>query len=240
MSLFTTKKFAVCTLAIGEEYKLAVEPSQQTKRDYCSLHGYDYIDDESVYDKSRPIAWSKLLLIKKYLPKYDYVVWIDADAIIMDLTQKLEDKIYLMDDKDLMVISDFYQINSGVIFVKNTPKALEFIDTWYNKEEYINVGDWDQAALINMYKNKLDNIDNVLKVNTFEVEKYIQVYWFSYRPGFFILHLAGYGSGLNQLANDIRRYCPIRMSTDTDESYASRIEWLKSGVVDYIRSVLGQ
>ena len=59
-------KFAILTLAIGDQYKKTVQPSQQTKKEYCARHGYEYIDDESVYDPSRPIAWSKILLIKKY------------------------------------------------------------------------------------------------------------------------------------------------------------------------------
>jgi hypothetical protein len=165
-------------------------------------------------------------------------VWIDADAMIMDPTQKLEDKIALMDGKDLMVISDFYQINSGVIFVKNTLRAMQFIDAWYNKPGHINSQDWEQSALIDMYKNNLDGAKEVLKVNTFEVEQYIQVYWFSYRPGYFILHFAGHrGDHVGQLHDNVRRYCPVRMSNDTDERYVQRMEWLKGEVINYIQSL---
>ena len=45
------------------------------KRDYAELHGYELIvagsDD---VDKSRPAAWSKLLLLQKHLKNYDYLM----------------------------------------------------------------------------------------------------------------------------------------------------------------------
>ena len=52
------------------------------------MHGYDYIDDESVYDNTDYHGLKYYLY--KNISNYDYIVWIDADAMIMDNTQKLE------------------------------------------------------------------------------------------------------------------------------------------------------
>lgn len=45
------------------------------KKAYAALHGYDVIvataDD---IDRSRPAAWSKLLVLQKHLGSYDYVM----------------------------------------------------------------------------------------------------------------------------------------------------------------------
>jgi hypothetical protein len=75
-------KIGICSLAIGDLYKSIVSYGIKSKREYCIVQGYDFIDDETVYDKTRPIAWSKILLLKKYLCKYDYLVWLDADTMI--------------------------------------------------------------------------------------------------------------------------------------------------------------
>lgn len=229
-------KIAILSLAIGESYKKAVYPSQQTKMTYCMRHGYDYIDDESVYDKTRPIAWSKILLISKYLPKYDYVVWIDADAMIMDLSQKIEDKLQLMKGKDMMVISDWKMINTGVIFVKNTPQVKEFLAVWYAQTDFLNSHNWEQDALVNIHSTGYGNVHKVLHVNTHRYEAQIQSYTFAYKKGHFILHLAGYRSSkkerIERLAYDLKRFCPVRCSFDTDESYKKRVEWLNNGGLD--------
>lgn len=137
---------AICTLDIGADFKKAVLPSQLSKKLYCKKHNYAYIDDESVYDKTRPIAWSKILLLQKYLPNYDYLVWIDADAMIMNLEQKLEDKIMLMNSKDIMVQKPFPRINTGVIFIKNTDYSLKFLKRLYEHTEFLDqekYGDWE-------------------------------------------------------------------------------------------------
>ena len=232
-------RIAVLSLAVGNTYKNIVEPSQLTKRNYCNMHGYDYVEDNSMHDKSRPIPWSKLLLIKKYINSYDYLVWMDADAMIMDNTQKIEDKLHLMKDKHMMVVSDWKQINSGVIFIKNTGEIVSsFIDRWYDQTEFINAEDWEQTALIHMYKNGLHGIHDILQVLDYTHEPLIQSYWFAYRPGHFILHLAGYRSLSNnrmiQLGEDLRMYCPARLPDDTDESYESRMKWLNGDVVQYV------
>lgn len=229
-------KIAVLSLAIGDLYKKAVYPSQQTKMTYCMRHGYDYIEDDSVYDETRPIAWSKILLIRKYLPKYDYVVWIDADAMIMDLSQKIEDKLELMNGKDMMVLSDWQMINTGVIFAKNTVQVIEFLDAWYTKTDFLKSHNWEQDALVNIHSTGSDNVHNVLHVNSHRYEAQIQSYIFAYKKGHFILHLAGYRSNkqerIERLAYDLKRYCPIRCSFDTDETYKKRLEWLNNGGLD--------
>ena len=56
--------------------------STANKQAYADLHGYDLIVDEDIVDKSRPASWSKLLAMRKYLPNYDFVLYIDIDTII--------------------------------------------------------------------------------------------------------------------------------------------------------------
>lgn len=47
--------------------------SVENKRKYAHLHGYELIISTKI-DASRPAAWSKLIEMKKYLLRFDYLV----------------------------------------------------------------------------------------------------------------------------------------------------------------------
>jgi galactosyl transferase GMA12/MNN10 family len=233
-------KIALCTLAIGDEYKKVVSYGTIGKQAYCKLHEYDFRDDEDIYDKSRPIAWSKIQLILKCLehklqgensPIYDYVVWMDADTHIMDFEHRLEDFIErLMDSRDFMVAQDFKEINTGVIFVKNTEWSKMFLTYIYSLTDFINYSHWEQDAIIHVYENMLvdshSHVKRLYCIQSREFNPYYQVY----RPGDFLIHLCGcyIGNGENGLKHMMDMFCPLRMHDDSDESYNHRKEFLKN------------
>ena len=67
-----------------------MEPGLASKRAYAEKHGYDFITGgEDVWDRSRPIPWSKFNFIRKYIDAYDYIFWSDADAIILNTSLRL-------------------------------------------------------------------------------------------------------------------------------------------------------
>ena len=117
--------------------------AHKSKVEYCAKHGYDLIDDESVYDTDRPVAWSKILLMKKYLPNYDYVAWIDADAMILNFGHRLEDKLSLLNGRDVCVTTVQNTINTGVMLMKNTRASARLLDLIYEQTEYTNSGNWE-------------------------------------------------------------------------------------------------
>jgi hypothetical protein len=231
-------KIALCTLAIGEQYKKMVKYGQLGKQLYCQRHGYDYRDDEDVYDSTRPPAWSKIKSILKCLEekndtesKYDYVVWIDADTHIMNPDWCLEDFIYrLSDGRDVMVAQDFKEINSGVIFVKNTEWSKLFLHTVYDQTQFINFSHWDQDAILHVYETGMidshKHIKRLYCLQSHEFSPYYQVF----RPGMFLIHLAGcFRDGANLgIDHMMNMFCPLRMDEDTDESYQTRMEFIKN------------
>lgn len=61
------------------------------KLQYCKKFGYDLIiEDESAVDKSRPPHWSKIRVLRKWLPLYKWVVWMDQDVLITNWDVKIE------------------------------------------------------------------------------------------------------------------------------------------------------
>lgn len=74
MSNVPSSRIAVCSFRVGEAYKESTKYAPLNKQEYCNVHGYAYIEDDSVYDSSMHPAWSKLHLLIKHLPNWDYLV----------------------------------------------------------------------------------------------------------------------------------------------------------------------
>jgi hypothetical protein len=88
-------------------------------------------------------VWSKPSLIKKHLKNYDYLFYIDSDAIFVDHEQTIDsfidknftNKTCLLFGTDCITKNNcFYNfkndLNAGVIIVKNTDKTFEILDKW--------------------------------------------------------------------------------------------------------------
>ena len=256
---------AVTSLSIGEEYKNIVKYGRKGKIMYCEKYGYDFREDEDIYDNSRPPAWSKVKLILKCLketedleinlidqfenklnlsenilnlkgktndiknPKYDYVVWLDSDSHIMNFDKRLEDFILEM-KKDIMMVSDFERINSGVIFIKNTENSRKFFEKLYEMTDYINKDNWEQEAIIDMVKYNMFNCNDYVEILGCERQTEFNSYYGMYKDGQFLIHLAGcFRDGINKGLNAMmNRYCPLKMEEENQEEYEKRKVFLKS------------
>ena len=106
---------------------------------YCHRHGYvpivlttdtgaDASTGSSTLDPSRPVAWSKFLAIQRHLPEYDYVAYIDMDAVIMEPSTPLEAFIEATGPcSDVILTEDWNGPNTGVYLVKNSPWSRWFL-----------------------------------------------------------------------------------------------------------------
>ena len=71
--------------------------------EYANKHGYSYIKQivsDSDYSDWHP-TWIKIDILIKTLPLFDYVVWIDADAVFVNKDITIED--FIQDDIDLIL-----------------------------------------------------------------------------------------------------------------------------------------
>jgi hypothetical protein len=226
-------KIGICTMALGEKYKEIVKYGQESIKKYCDINNYGFHNDEEVYDKSRSPAWSKILLLSKYLRKeYDYVIWIDADTFIMSPNVKIEDIIEChMKGKDILVAQDYIMINTGVIIIKNTEWSRKFINLIYDQEQFIEHPNWEQAGFIDLYKNNTSNSKEHIKVLGLQEQNIMNTYQYSFfYNDCFILHFAGCfrdnkSSGLDVL---MLEFCPYKMEKEENNKYENRMEYIKN------------
>jgi len=59
---------------------------------YCDFHGYDLLVVDHSLDASRPLVWSKLVAMIRYLPDYDWLLYLDGDALFANYSVTIEER----------------------------------------------------------------------------------------------------------------------------------------------------
>lgn len=142
------------TLATGSYIEM-LEMASMTFKKYCELWNYDYIEIKESLDKTRPDAWSKLLAIRQLLDKYDFVMYVDSDAIFLDYDSDLELEITQETDFTWSLCqTQFGELapNAGVMGFRSNERTKAMIDLAYLQEDLIFNGWWEQAALMRVLK----------------------------------------------------------------------------------------
>jgi hypothetical protein len=182
-------RFAIATLYTPEYAQLGKYTSKVLCA-YAKKRGYDAIVATGSIDATRPPAWSKLLLVERYLatnPSCTWLMWIDADAVIANPKKRLED---LIDESiDFLAAEDRSAcvINSGVFLVRNCSAALDMLRRAYAKVQYIHHPWWEQLALAESLRECGDTLRSRIVRR-----RLLNAYPDEYREGDFIVHFAAY------------------------------------------------
>lgn len=108
----------------------------ENRKTYCLKHGYTLVNGNEFIDPTRPTAWSKLLIVKNLIAdkKFDYVFYIDMDAVIMNMNMRVENFIsasrYMnpsIIDQDFIMTGDWNGPNTGVWIVKASAFSAWFL-----------------------------------------------------------------------------------------------------------------
>ncbi len=136
-----------------------LDESLHTFRRFGERHGYDVVvgGDEVIEDRAP--AWGKIVLLRRLLESYDYVLWIDADAIILDDSV---DPISFLAEGDYQALVR-YRWNeeegacTGVWLLRNVDKSRAFLEAvWDNGAGYLRQHPWEQAAAMRLLGYSVD------------------------------------------------------------------------------------
>ena len=122
-----------------EEYRHYVYP---TVDEYSKDHNIDFHLIEKSLDPDRDPQWSKILAVQKYLHDYDWLVWIDADIMIMN--QTIDIREYIEEDYEFIITEfqkqEFYNLNTGLFFIKGKSEWSErFLNgVYYGNNQFVN------------------------------------------------------------------------------------------------------
>jgi hypothetical protein len=223
-------KVTVCTLYMGDKYTdETVYYGQKTIKDYCEKHNYTYVVERELIEKDLPPHWSKLALIKKLLntSEDDYIVWLDADIMIMNQDIKIEDLIKdYMDGKDFLLCRDISkEINTGVWIVKNTEYSSSILELNLALPELRYRGYEDQDVFNQIYNRNLLQLQEKSVILPTEKQNIMNCCVGLYHWGDFLIHF--FSLSKPGLTDAFANYYPDKKDGELDYNYYQRLKWLQ-------------
>ncbi|KAF8978147.1 hypothetical protein BGZ46_006782 [Entomortierella lignicola] len=180
-------------------------PSAYNKKEYAAKHGYDFVARSAEFAQEnfrhRRAVWGKIGAIQKTLPHYEWLLWMDMDAVVANTDKDVRDIIRLAEERNegkgseiSMIVarpSGDIMLNAGVMLIKNTEWSNRFLSEVQRRQDWYNKGpSYEQGAIWDVMNDSqwasgvyLFDRDNHA-MNTFP--KY-------YEQGDFIVHFAPAG-----------------------------------------------
>ncbi|MDR5740831.1 MULTISPECIES: hypothetical protein [unclassified Caballeronia] len=104
------------------------EIAERNLRRYCTRHGYAlhvYRDLPQEAGQSASGNWLKPWVLRRHLPSHEWVMWIDADVLVIDQSTPLD---ALFTNRDRLIAMDMsWQFNSGIMGFRRTPQNLDVL-----------------------------------------------------------------------------------------------------------------
>lgn len=120
---------------------------------YALKHNYLWKDASDLVDPARPPAWSKIRAVQSLLTesihpaavtstkttrRCDWVLWLDADVLIMNSSIRLHDLLPSNPETMLIATHDRkYTVNSGVWLLRNSEWSRKFLSDWWNLKSWV-------------------------------------------------------------------------------------------------------
>ena len=143
----------LCSLGIGP-YVDILAVSSLTFEAYAARHGYDLVLSTEPIAPERPPAWQKIAMVRRLLDSYEEVLWVDADAIFLDISQDVADLV--RPGKDLYLVEHVWEggsarsANTGVFLIRATDWSRSFLDRVWAAEQWVDHPWWENAAILDM------------------------------------------------------------------------------------------
>ncbi len=159
-------------------------------REYCAKFGYTLFRHRELLDKSLAPSWNKLLAVQQHINDFDWVLWLDADAMILQQDTTLESIIAEHSNaKDIIFSVDGSGLCAGIFLIKNTPWAKDFLKTiLFLGEEPDCSFLYEQKTIHSLY-NLYPSIKERVGIIP---EALIQNHKSVFSPTAFIMHFWGY------------------------------------------------
>jgi hypothetical protein len=179
---------------------------------YARVHALDYRLECGVEEGVRNKFFFKTSIIRRVLPRYDWIVWMDDDAYVTDFERNTFRELIEQAEADgqVLVIAEgplepngFWSVvNSGVMCLKNSPEIEELLDAmtdeslekarrWWDPETHGTFTGGDQDILV-WWMETHGRREQVSIVGHRELNSRGHYYDESLKDAF-VMHFCGYG-----------------------------------------------
>jgi hypothetical protein len=192
---------------------------------YAEKYNYAVIIYDTPFNDQVSMCWNKIATIIENLKNYKYLVWIDADAIIINNSIKIESFIEKYPNYDLYLCEDIIVqkecINSGVMIIKNTNWTNELFNRVWNSP-FPHVHNDQNVIYYEIVKDLYPHSKPNLKFSSYcgkithpkvkiLPENAFNTHILNYNKGDFIIHLMG---AKEQVRIDIMRQINTKLGLD--------------------------
>jgi len=144
------------SLGQGSQEQL-LEVARPSFEGYAERFGYDLDLRTRAPATERPPAWAKVLILLELLDSYEQVVWVDADAVIVDPARDVAGE--LPAGSFLGLVEHRYERdrvpNTGVLVVRSSSQARRFWRDVWSRHAYIDHPWWENAAVCSVLGYRL-------------------------------------------------------------------------------------
>jgi len=149
----------IASLGCGKHEAL-LRISTRTFAPYAERHGYELDLSTTVPDASRPAPWGKITILRRLVQEHELVVWIDADAMIVDGRRDIGDE--LAPDRLMALVTHHMgstaMPNAGVWILRGGDEAVDLLDRIWDQDDLIDHPWWENAALCRLLGYDLDPV----------------------------------------------------------------------------------
>mmetsp|Transcript_22397 Transcript_22397/g.37011 ORF Transcript_22397/g.37011 Transcript_22397/m.37011 type:complete len:400 (-) Transcript_22397:237-1436(-) len=144
-------KIAIVTFAFGastQKNKYEMSALQC----YAAIHGYPMYIEHFQLQTDRAFIFTKLRTILKYLPHFQWILYVDSDVVIANRSRRIEEFLDSNYDFIFQERDSNWEWFTNAFFVKNTDYALSFVNQWLSMSDDNKApfGMGDQASLVSL------------------------------------------------------------------------------------------
>jgi hypothetical protein len=146
---------AIVSLGAGPQSRL-LRLARTTFGPYARRHGYDLHLHTEVLAPERPPPWSKIVALERLQDRYDLLLWLDADLMIVDGRVDLAGEadpdhfLYLVEHET----KDGRMPNSGVMLLRTGDECREFLAEVWAQEDLVDHRWWENAAIVRLLEDE--------------------------------------------------------------------------------------
>jgi hypothetical protein len=147
----------LCSIGVGPHAEL-LDLTRPTFEAYATRHGYDLDLRTELVAPDRPASWNKIPLLRELLGRYKVVMWVDADAAIVDAS---EDIVEPMGQKLVAMAAHStpegdHVPNCGVLAVRSHRKVMAFLDQVWDQARFTHHKWWENGAWLTLLGYQLE------------------------------------------------------------------------------------
>jgi hypothetical protein len=152
---------AICSLATGDAYRALLARSALSYERYAIRWGWDLVLSAEDLAEGRPASWARIPLLRALMDDYEWLLWLDADVVIVDLEADIGAE--LRPDRDLYLVEQCwdgtftagsrakqYTANAGVMVIRSGEWAKSFLDEVWARISYVDHPWWENAAILEL------------------------------------------------------------------------------------------